>query len=69
MAIRDLPDEPPSKVHKDSIKLCISRSRDLYSVIFGCQPLLAGVNCFRSLAWVSDSGRVGILASHRENKE
>ena len=42
-------DEPPSKSRKNSFKLCFSGSRDLYGTIFGCQPLLASNNSFRSL--------------------
>ena len=65
--IRDLgegDEKPPS--NKDSIKLCIPSSRDLYSVIFGCRPLLAGVNCFRSLAWACYDRRVSILETNTE---
>ena len=47
-------DEPPSESNSDSFKLCLFGSRDLYSTLFGCQPLLAGNNSFRSLAWFSD---------------
>ena len=61
--IRDLPDEePPSS--KDSIKLCIPSSGDIRSVIFGCRPLLAGANCFRSLALFSQYRRNRILETN-----
>ena len=66
--IRDLPDEPPSKVHKDSIKLCIPSSGDLRSVIFGCPPLQAGNNNFRSLVALGWGRRVGVLETNQDNK-
>ena len=60
-------EKPPSKTYKDSIKLCIPGSRDLYSAIFGCQPLLAGCNCFRSLAWSSYDRRMGVLETNTKD--
>ena len=66
---RDSPDEePPPEVDKNSLKLCISRSGDLRSVIFGCQPLLAGNNNFRSLVALGWGRRVGVLAVNKDNK-
>lgn len=44
-------EEPPSKRNKDSFELCVPRGGDLDGIIFGCQPLLAGNNNFRSLVW------------------
>ena len=64
---RDLPDEEPPSAGEDSSKLCISSSWDLHSVIFGCQPLLAGVNCFRSLAWFGYDRRGRILGFNTED--
>mgnify|MGYP001571896090 CR=1 FL=1 len=67
--IRDLPnEEPPSKGDKDSFKLCISSSWDIHSVIFGCQPLLAGCNCFRSLVALGRDRRGSVLAANKEDK-
>ena len=60
-------DKPPSKGDKDSPKLCIPSSWDIRSVIYGCQPLLAGVNSFRSLAWISFYRRDSILDVNKEN--
>ena len=67
--IRDLPDEePPPKVHKDSSKLCIPCSRDLRSIIFGCPPLQAGNNSFRSLVMLGSLRRNRLLAFNQDNK-
>ncbi len=45
-------DEPPSKSHKDFLKLHILGSRDLCCSLLSCQPLLAGNNSFRSLVYL-----------------
>ena len=61
-------DEPPSESNQDSIKLCLSRKRDLHSVIFGCQPLLAGCNSFRSLVAFGEHRRGGVLETNQKDK-
>ena len=65
---RDLAnEEPPSKSNKDKLKLCIPSSGDLYSAIFGCHPLQAGNNNFRSLVAFSGIRRGSILEAHRKD--
>ena len=68
MKIKERFDEPPSKINKNSSELCVSRSGDLDSIIFGCPPLLAGSNNFRSLVMLGNNRRVGLLETNRADK-
>ena len=62
-------EKPPSNSNQNNFKLYVPGSRDLYRLVFGCRPLQAGNNSFRSLALLSSDRRNRFLDIDKNNQE
>jgi len=64
-----LNEEPPSPDRDtNNTELYIPRSSDLCCLIVGCKPLLAGIDCFRSLVILGNNRRGSLLDTNEASK-
>ena len=61
-------DKPPPKSSPNNLELCVPCGWDIRRLVFGCQPLLASNNSFRSLVMLSGGRRTGFLATNRKDR-